>query len=147
MTPFQALYGIEPPLLIKARTIPSKVEAVNQLNEQRDQMLQELKQNLLKAQDQMHSYANKHRRLVEFEVGDWVYLKLQPYRLRSLAKRPNEKLASRFYGPFQIISKVGAAAYKLELPAHSKIHPVFHVSAKESTPTAATTSIIASYAK
>ena len=81
---------------------------------------------------------------MEFEVGDWVYLKLQPYRLRSLAKRPNEKLASRFYGPFQVISKVGAAAYKLELQNSSNFSCVF---TKESTPTAPTTSIIASYAE
>lgn len=45
-----------------------------------------------------------------------------------MARRRFEKLAPQFYGPFQIIPKVGSVTYKLELPAQAKIHQVFHVS-------------------
>ncbi|XP_074356059.1 uncharacterized protein LOC141695734 [Apium graveolens] len=51
--------------------------------------------------------ADIHRREETFKVGDNVYLKLQPYRQRTLATRPNEKLSPRFFGPYSIIKKIG----------------------------------------
>ena len=44
-------------------------------------------------------------------MGDWVFLKFQPYRMRSLARKPNEKLSPKFYEPYQIIEKVVQVAY------------------------------------
>ncbi|KAK7279402.1 hypothetical protein RJT34_24453 [Clitoria ternatea] len=67
MSPFKALYGQDPPLLLKGTTIPSKIEQVNQLQEQRDEILKELRNNLCKAQDQNRLQANKHRRDVVFQ--------------------------------------------------------------------------------
>ena len=62
-----------------------------------------------------------------------VYLKLPPYKQRSLATHINEKLALRFYGPYKIIQKVGKVAYKLDFPISYSIHPVFHVSQLKGT--------------
>lgn len=61
-------------------------------------------------------------------MGEWLYLRLQPYRQSSVARRRNLKLVPRFYGPFQIIHRVGEVAYRLQLPETATIHPVFHVS-------------------
>ncbi|CAM8963646.1 unnamed protein product [Rhodiola kirilowii] len=76
----------------------------------------------------MKQYADLHRSAREFKVGDYVYLKLQPYRQHSLKTRISHKLSPRFYGPFRITDRVGAVAYKLELPSGAAIHNVFHVS-------------------
>ena len=65
----------------------------------------------------------------EFAVGDWVYLRLQPFRQSSLPWCKNLKSSPKFYGPFQITHCIGVVAYKLDLGASSRIHPVFHVSA------------------
>lgn len=61
-------------------------------------------------------------------MGEWVFLKLRPHRQQSVARRVNQKLAPRYYGPFPIVAKIGAVSYKLKLPNNAKIHPVFHIS-------------------
>ncbi|VFQ65407.1 unnamed protein product [Cuscuta campestris] len=61
-------------------------------------------------------------------VGDVVFLKIQPYRQKSLAKRRYDRLSPRFFGPYKVTRKVGPVAYELELPPDARVHPVFHVS-------------------
>ncbi|GMI64808.1 hypothetical protein HRI_000150100 [Hibiscus trionum] len=126
MTPFEALYGYPPNEL--TWTKDSRVASVQELMHNREEINKILKDNLLKAQERMKYYADKKRTDMEFQVGDWVYLKLQPYQQTSLALRRNLKLTARFYGPYRVIARIGLVAYKLFLPDSSKIHPVFHVS-------------------
>jgi hypothetical protein len=64
--------------------------------------------------------ADKHRREVDFDVGDRVYLSLKGLK----QDRPSPKLADKAAGPFEIIRKVGHA-FELQLPAGFDIHPVF----------------------
>ncbi|KAL4339288.1 hypothetical protein GQ457_08G024630 [Hibiscus cannabinus] len=87
-----------------------------------------LKFHLKRAQDRMKSQADKRRTECKLALGDWVYLKLQPYRQLSLKRRICQKLAPKWYGPYLIKSKVGKVAYELLLPVGSRVHPVFHVS-------------------
>ncbi|PKA60917.1 hypothetical protein AXF42_Ash006552 [Apostasia shenzhenica] len=77
----------------------------------------------------MKVQADKHRTEREFTVGDYAYVKLQPYRQDLLAKRTSYKLSPRYFGPFEVTAKIGAVAYRLKLPDYDKIHPIFHVSA------------------
>jgi len=87
-----------------------------------------LAQDLQKAQDRMKAMADAHRRDVQYEVGAWVYVKLRPYRQTLLKDKTPQKLAKRYFGPFQILSRIGLVAYRLDLPDTSKIHLVFHYS-------------------
>lgn len=127
-TPFEALYGYPPPKLLSYVSGTTANAAVDTQLKSRDQIIHLLKENLTKAQSRMKTYADKLRTERSFDVGEWVYLRLQPYRQKSIAMRRNLKLAPRFYGPYQIIQKLGSVAYKLDLPSTSRIHPVFHVS-------------------
>lgn len=62
-----------------------------------------------------------------FELGDWVFLKLQPHKQTSLQCHQCHKLSQRYYGLFTVIEKKGLVTFKLALPASSWIHPVFPV--------------------
>jgi hypothetical protein len=79
------------------------------------------------AQSRQKSYADKRRRPLEFQVGDYVYLKVTPMKKKWFGIK--KKLAARFVGPYKIIEKKGPMAYKLQLPeAMGSIFLVFHVS-------------------
>ncbi|XP_066323632.1 uncharacterized protein [Miscanthus floridulus] len=91
-------------------------------------MTESVRQHLLRAQQRMKSQVDKRRSERSFDVGDSVYLKLQPYVQASLAPRAHQKLSFRYFGPYKMLFCVGFVAYKLELPPTSTVHPVFHVS-------------------
>ena len=77
----------------------------------------------------MKQQADQHCNERSFDVGDWVFLRLQPYKQISLKKaKKDNKLSPKYYGPYKVLQKIGTMAYKLELPAASRLHLVFHVS-------------------
>lgn len=83
----------------------------------REQIAKLLKENLNATRQRMKRQADLHCTERSFEIGDWVYLRLRPYRQNSVA-----------IGAYQVLQRIGQVGYKLELPPRSKIHPVFHVS-------------------
>nr|XP_028954707.1 uncharacterized protein LOC114823369 [Malus domestica] len=128
MAPFEALYGkaCRTPLCwteVGERPLvgPEIVDTTNA-------NIQLIKANLKVAQDRQKSIADKHSKDREFTVGDFVFLKLSPWKcVVRFGKRG--KLSPRYVGPYQIIERICAIAYKLELPLElSLIHNIFHVS-------------------
>jgi hypothetical protein len=53
---------------------------------------------------------------------------LQPYVQSSILPRSNHKLCFKYFGPYKILSKVGAVAYRLDFPPTAAVHLVVHVS-------------------
>jgi hypothetical protein len=127
MAPFEALYGR------KCRTPLNWIEsgerryyAINFIDED-EKKVHIIQQNMEAVQSRQKSYADKRRRPLVFEVGDYVYLKVTPMKKKRFGIRRN--LATRFMGPYKILERRGPIAYKLELPeTMSAVFPVFHVS-------------------
>lgn len=92
-------------------------------------MLDDLKSQLIRAQHRMKANADKHRREEKFEIGEQVYLKLQPYKQKSLAHRPFEKLAPSYtlLWAFYHFGMYWKGGLQVGIKT-SKLHPVFHVS-------------------
>ncbi|KAD3640576.1 hypothetical protein E3N88_29799 [Mikania micrantha] len=110
---------------VKGETVNAELESQLVAS---DDMLKLLMANLQKSQDPMKNQANLKQRDLSFDVGDFVFLKIQPYHQKSLAKCRYEKLLPRFFGPYRIKRKIGTTAYELKLPSNDRIHLVFHVS-------------------
>ncbi|GJR21389.1 hypothetical protein Tco_0969916 [Tanacetum coccineum] len=80
------------------------------------------------AHDRQMSYANLKHKLMEFQVGDKVMLKVSPWKgVVRFGKWG--KLNPRYVGAFKVLEQVGSVAYKLELLQElSRVHNTFHVS-------------------
>jgi len=107
MTPFMALYGYQPPSITSYLRENSKVQAVEHHIEHQQEVLQLLKDNLALAHNRMKQQADQHRSERSFDVGDWVFLQLQPYKQMSLkqAKKDN-KVSPKYYGPYKVLQSL-----------------------------------------
>ena len=127
MSPLEVLYGW------KCRTPVTWDSSVDQLMLGLD-LLMDLEQfvtkvqvNLKEAQHLQKIYVDWKRKDKEFQIGDHVYLKVKS-KQSSLSLGRWGKLAPRFCGTFEILTKKGPVAYELDLPSHIRVHNVFHAS-------------------
>ena len=89
MSPFEVVYGRPPPAIIKYEVNSANPPQVQGMLHDRDQILQQLKINLDKARNRKKNQADKHRVDKEFQEGDLVLVKLQPYKQHSVQLRKN----------------------------------------------------------
>ena len=97
--------------------------------EEKEELLARAYDSLVHTAWRMKASADKRRRPLEFQEGEYVLLKL-PHQTWKCAvnRRLHPGLLPRFEGPFKIVKKVGPVAYRLDLPDYYKIHNTFHVS-------------------
>ncbi|GJZ55102.1 putative reverse transcriptase domain-containing protein [Tanacetum coccineum] len=124
--PFEALYGRKCHSLIMWAKVGEFHLIGPELVQETTEKISQIKDRLKAARDRQKSYADKRRKPLEFNVGDYVLLKVSPWRgVVRIGKKG--KLAPRFVGPFEIIEKVGFVAYWLDLPKElNGVHDTFH---------------------
>jgi hypothetical protein len=122
------LYRYDAPTLVDLVFRESRASKAKDWIIESQEILKLLKENLQTVQNRQKISMDRHRIERIFEVGDLVFLRLQPCRQSSLKKNGAEKLKPRFYGPYRIMRRVGEVAYELELLEGRKIHNMFHVS-------------------
>lgn len=126
--PYEIVYGRSLPTLSPYIPGAAKVQEMENVLYDHDHVLRLLKDHFASVQARMKFFTNKQRSERSFEVGKWVLLKMQPYQKLSVRGNTPYKLASRYYGPYLIVAKIGKVAYKFKLSDEAKIHDTFHVS-------------------
>ena len=105
----------------------ARVATVDRQLRDHDKFLLDIHDRLVLAHDTMREIHDKKRRFVQFAVGDWVLLRLHHRIAVGITLAASSKLGPRFFGPYQIVERLGAVAYRLRLPPKARIHDLFHV--------------------
>ena len=124
MTPFEVMIGENPLRAIDLDLHETLEPTISPpMTKLFQQLVDKAGAHILQAQAAQKHYADRHRREMEYQVGQrvWVSTRFMPPRGAS-------KFQPRFIGPFKILKRIGKVAYLLELPASMQVHPVFHVS-------------------
>lgn len=98
-TSFNVVFGRDPPSLLPYQPGSARVVALDKQLQHRDEFLAEVRERLLQAQDFMKASYDRGHRDVEFQVGDWVWLRLHQRSAVAIKDKAAAKLAPRFYGP------------------------------------------------
>ncbi|KAA3472890.1 reverse transcriptase [Gossypium australe] len=112
-TPYEALYGQSPPLHTPYLAGMSLVATMDRSLQCREAARQLLKFYLRKSQDRMRQQADKHRTDHIFDEGDWHLVR----------KVLNKKLASKIFGPYRVVNRIG----KIPTTTRLEVPPTFHV--------------------
>lgn len=131
MSPAELAFGQQPltPVGVAKQKSEGKCPAAYRFALGKQEMIDQARDSLAKAQRRMKKSADASRRPLEFKVGDLVLLKLTPQIWKKIkSKTVHRGLVPKYDGPFEVVKQVGRVAYRLKLPERLKVHPTFHVS-------------------
>lgn len=100
MTPFFVLYGREAASFTEIQIGQTPILEAEEELLRRQGIVELVKIHLDKAQARMKIEADKHKSHIEFQIGEWVFVKVKPYRQLSVVHRLHNKLSTRYYEPF-----------------------------------------------
>ncbi|KAH9657047.1 hypothetical protein KPL70_022889 [Citrus sinensis] len=127
LSPFQVNYGYNPRAPIDLAPVPNLVRKSGKAKDFIEQLqkIHETTQESLKQTTEGYKImADKKRRALEFQVGDFVWVILTKDRF---SVGEYNKLSARKIGPLEIIEKINPNAYRLKLPSHIRTADVFNV--------------------
>ena len=128
MAPYEALYGRRCRSPIHWSEVGEKKVLIPEILDQTVEVIGRIHDKIRIAQERQKKYADIRRKDLEFDIGEKVFLKVAPIKgIIRFGKRG--KLKPRYIGPFEILERIGAVAYRLALPPDlSAVHNVFHIS-------------------
>jgi hypothetical protein len=128
MAPFEALYGRRCRTPLNWSQEGERTLFGPKLVQEAEEKVGVITENLRAAQMRQKSYHDKAKAPREFEVGNYVYLKVSSTKgVQRFGVKG--KLAPRYIGPYEVTEKFGTVAYHIRLPDRlSAVHDVFHVS-------------------
>jgi hypothetical protein len=127
-TPFKVIYGYDASVVSTPILCSPENKSLQDMLTERQIHIGLIRKHLAAAQNRIKLQADKHMTDRHFQVGDQVLLKLQTYVQSSMVNRLCPKVVYKFYEPYTVQEHVGLAAYRLDIPVNSVVHPVFHIS-------------------
>ncbi|KAI5353674.1 hypothetical protein L3X38_006568 [Prunus dulcis] len=125
---FDALYGKQCRIPLYWDEVGEHRLEVSEDVEQTNKQVELIRESLKAAQDRQKSYADNRRKDLQFEVDDWVFLKLSPWKGVVRFKKRG-KLSPRYIGLYEILERVGPVSNRFALPSDLfRLHDVVHVS-------------------
>jgi hypothetical protein len=143
MAPFDALYGRRCRTHLNWSEAKERTPFGPDLVKDTKAKVQVIRENLKLAQMRQKSYHDRGTTPHQYEVSDYVYLKVSPTKGVQWFSVKG-KLAPRYIGPYEVIEVCGPVAYRIRLPERfSAVHNIFHVTQlKKSVPVPKTKVII-----
>jgi hypothetical protein len=123
-SPFEIVYGFNPlsPLDLTSLPVSERVNLDGKKKAKFVKMIHEkARLDIERRTKQYVRQANKGRKMVVFEPGDWVWLH---FRKDRFPEKRRSKLLPRGDGPFQVVECINDNAYKLDLLTVKYRHPI-----------------------